>query len=107
MQIAPATYYEQLPPAVRREVRDEELKPDHRVHAANYGVYGARKVWLTLNREGVDVARCTVERLMGELGLVGAVRGKVKRTTISDPAARGLLIWSTASSARRRRTGYG
>ena len=58
-----------------------------RVHADNYGVYGARKVWLTLNREGVPVARCTVERLMRQEGLAGAVRGKVKRTTIPDPTA--------------------
>ena len=58
-----------------------------RVHAANYGVYGARKVWLALNREGIAVARCTVERLMAELGLTGAVRGKTKRTTIADPTA--------------------
>jgi putative transposase len=50
-------------------------------------VYGARKVWLVLNRAGIAVARCTVERLMTELGLTGAVRGKVKRTTIADPAA--------------------
>ncbi|AUN41843.1 hypothetical protein ASU32_19050 [Tsukamurella tyrosinosolvens] len=59
------------------------------MHASNYGVYGARKVWLTLNRERTQdeppITRCTVERLMGELGLVGAVRGKVKRTTLSDP----------------------
>jgi len=47
----------------------------------------ARKVWLQLNREGIVVARCTVERLMGADGLQGAVRGKVKRTTIADPAA--------------------
>ena len=58
-----------------------------RVHAANFGVYGARKVWLQLNREGTPVARCTVERLMRAAGLTGAVRGKVKRTTIADPAA--------------------
>ncbi len=61
------------------------------MHAANYGVYGARKVWLTLNRErpagAAPIARYTVERLMGELGLAGAVRGKVKRTTIANPAA--------------------
>ena len=50
-------------------------------------MYGARKVWLVLNREGIAVARCTVERLMTELGLTGAVRGKVKHTTIADPAA--------------------
>lgn len=62
-----------------------------KVHAQNYGVYGARKVWLQLNRErpadADPIARCTVERLMGELGLRGAIRGKVKRTTIADPTA--------------------
>lgn len=57
------------------------------MHAENYGVYGARKVWLVLNREGVAVARCTVERLMGELGLVGARRGRRVRTTVPDAAA--------------------
>src|SRR3712207_7906693 len=57
------------------------------VHAENYGVYGARKVWLALNRDGVPVARCTVERLMRELGLVGARRGRQHRTTRPDPAA--------------------
>jgi putative transposase len=56
------------------------------VHRENFAVYGARKVWLALNREGIAVARCTVERLMGELGLRGAVRGRIKRTTIADPA---------------------
>ena len=92
-KIAPATYYEhrgRKPTA--REQRDEELKPKiAAAHASNYGVYGARKVWLTLNRErpaeAPPIARCTVERLMSELGLEGAVRGKVKRTTISDPKA--------------------
>ena len=59
------------------------------MHEANLGVYGARKVWRALNREGVPVARCRVERLMRELGLTGAVRGKVKRTTVpADVAAR-------------------
>jgi putative transposase len=57
------------------------------VHQDNYGVYGARKVWLALNREGIPVARCTVERLMRELGLAGVHRGATRRTTISDPAA--------------------
>jgi len=92
-KIAPATYYEhrsRKPTA--REQRDEELRPRiAAVHASNYGVYGARKVWLTLNRERAveepAIARCTVERLMGEMGLAGAVRGKVKRTTISNPKA--------------------
>jgi len=71
-----------------REVRDEALRPEiERIHAANYRVYGARKLWLALNREGIKVARCTVERLMAELGLSGAVRGRVKRTTVADLAA--------------------
>ena len=89
MQIAPSTYYEHLDrEPTRREVRDDELKAHiNRVHGANYGVYGARKVWLTLNREGVEVARCTVERLMSDLGLRGAVRGKATTTTIADPGA--------------------
>jgi putative transposase len=55
-----------------------------RVHADNYGVFGARKVWLVLNRQGIAVARCTVERLMRQAGLRGVVRGKVRRTTIAD-----------------------
>jgi putative transposase len=87
--IAPSTYYEQIArEPSRRQVRDAELS-EHikRVHAANYGVYGARKVWLALNREGIAVARCTVERLMKDLGLSGAVRGRPRRTTIADAAA--------------------
>ena len=57
-----------------------------RVHAANFEVYGARKVWRQLAREGIAVARCTVERLMRQMGLRGAVRGKETRTTIADKA---------------------
>ena len=89
MPIAPSTYYEHhnREPS-RRHVRDEELKAHiSRIHASNYGVYGARKVWLALNREGIAVARCTVERLMADLGLTGATRGKARRTTIADPCA--------------------
>jgi len=89
LKIAPSTYYEHVSrTATAAERRDEGLKAEiTRVHAENYGVYGARKVWLALNREGTAVARCTVERLMRTLGLAGAVRGKIKRTTIPDPAA--------------------
>jgi len=87
--IAPSTYYDasgRLPSA--RSLRDEQLKAAiTAVHEANYGVYGARKVWLALNREGTPVARCTVERLMRELGLAGARRGKRRRTTVPDPGA--------------------
>jgi putative transposase len=85
--IAPSTYYDardRAPSA--RDMRDEFLKVEiARVHAQNYGVYGARKVWVVLNREGVVVARCTVERLMAELGLVGVRRGQRVRTTHADP----------------------
>ena len=89
LSIAPSTYYEHVnKPATARDWRDGLLINEiRRVHAENYGVYGARKVWLQLNREGFAVARCTVERLMRETGLVGAVRGKVKRTTIAGPGA--------------------
>jgi putative transposase len=67
-------------------VRDEALLVEiRRVHAANYGVYGARKVWRQLQREGIEVARCTVERLMRADGLTGVIRGKTRRTT--TPAA--------------------
>ena len=87
VQIAPSTYYAaiaRLPSA--RAVRDEQLKEDiTRVYEENYSVYGAQKVWWALNREGIVVGRCRVERLMRELGLVGAVRGKKVRTTVADP----------------------
>ena len=87
LPIAPSTYYAHVNrKATAREHRDALLLEEiRRVHASNYGVYGARKFWLQLNREGIPVARCTVERLMREDGLAGAVRGKVKRTTIADP----------------------
>jgi putative transposase len=86
-QIAPNTYWvaKKRPPSARA-LRDEELKPQIlRVHTENLDVYGADKVWTQLNREGIRVARCTVERLMGDLGLSGARRGKAyKVTTRSD-----------------------
>jgi putative transposase len=86
--IAPSTFYDARDRSSTRQRRDETLKADiARVHQANYGVYGARKVWLALNREGIPVARCTVERLMRQLGLEGARRGRKRRTTIADPGA--------------------
>lgn len=88
--IAPSTYYDTRDrPASKRAIRDELLAAEiTRVHAENYSVYGARKVWLQLRREDIEVARCTVERLMKKLGLQGARRGKVKRTTTADPQGR-------------------
>jgi putative transposase len=89
LPIAPSTYYEardRRPSA--RSIRDADLKVHiARIHAENLGVYGARKVWRQLNRERIPAARCTVERLMREMGLRGVVRGKTRRTTVPDTTA--------------------
>ena len=94
LPVAPSTYHEHV--AQRRDPsrlsaraqRDEALKPEVlRVFAENFSVYGVRKVWRQMQREGFDVARCTVQRLMRDLGLQGVIRGKPARTTISDKAA--------------------
>jgi transposase InsO family protein len=69
-----------LPPRVRRDA--ELCTSIQRVWGENFRVYGARKVWRQLRRDGIPVARCTVERLMGRLGLRGVVRGRRCRTTI-------------------------
>jgi putative transposase len=82
--IAPGTYYAATsrPPSARA-VRDGQLKAEiTRVWKENREVYGADKVWLELNRQGTAVARCTTERLMGELGLQGVRRGRKVRTTV-------------------------
>jgi putative transposase len=87
--IAPSTYYGAIgrPPSARAR-RDEQLRAAiMRVRQDNYDVYGPRKVWLALNRAGTPVARCTVERLMRQMGLAGARRGKKVRTTVPGPAA--------------------
>jgi len=90
LQIAPSSYYAAVtrPPSARRR-RDAELRVAiRRVWDAHRQVYGADKVWAQLNREGTRVARCTVERLMRELGLRGVVRGQRSvRTTLGDEAA--------------------
>lgn len=71
-----------------RARQDAALKPEvARVFSENFAAYGARKVWRQMMREGVSVARCTVARLMREMGLTGVIRGKPVRTTISDKAA--------------------
>jgi putative transposase len=82
--IAPSTYYaaKSRPPSARA-VRDARLRDEvTRVWKENYEVYGADKVWLELNRQGITTARCTVERLMRDLGLQGARRGRTVRTTV-------------------------
>ena len=93
LPIAPSTYYAharcQTDPERRsRRARRDDVLSTHiqRVWDGNFHVYGARKVWRQLRREGVVAARCTVERLMRRLGLKGVVRGKPVKTTVSDKA---------------------
>jgi transposase InsO family protein len=94
LPIAPSTYHAHIanridPSKLSRRARcDLALKVAiRRVFTENFQVYGVRKVWLQLNREGVAVARCTVARLMRAMGLHGVIRGKPVRTTIQDKAA--------------------
>ena len=106
LQIAPSTYHEhkhrqrdasRLP---ARAQRDIELRVEiHRVWHENFCVYGVRKTWKQLNRENIEVAKCTVRRLMRDLGLRGAVRGKGFRTTIADESA-----WRPADLVHRQFT---
>lgn len=94
LPIAPSVYYEararekdylKIPPRLRY---DEVLRTEiRRIWEDNFQVYGARKVWRQLLRDGFKVARCTVERLMRSEGLQGAIRGRRARTTIPNPAA--------------------
>jgi putative transposase len=93
IEIAPSTYHEHARRRAKPETaplrvkRDATLKQEiQRVYDENYQVYGARKVWHQLKRDGNVVARCTVERLMHNMGLEGVIRGKRVRTTISDKA---------------------
>ena len=94
LPIAPSTYHDHMAkradPAKMsvRARRDMAMKVEvARVFAENFRVYGVRKVWRQMRREGFEVARCTVERLMRSLDLQGVIRGKPVRTTLSDRAA--------------------
>ena len=92
LAIAPSSYHEHAgrlaDPAKRsaRAQRDDEIKVQiKRVHDASFGLYGTRKVWHQLRREGTKVAKCTVERLMRAMGLAGIRRGRKTITTVSNP----------------------
>jgi putative transposase len=89
LQFAPATYYAAKGrPASARRLRDDALKDEiTRIWNEHRRVYGADKVWAQLRREGLKVARCTVERLMRDLGIRGVVRGKIVRTTFPGETA--------------------
>jgi len=89
LQFAPSAYYERKRQSIEPDLRSPRRKTDEalgtairRVWEDNFQVYGARKVWRQLKREGNDMARCTIERLMREMGLQGVIRGRTKRTTI-------------------------
>ena len=94
LAVAPSSYHEhavRLADPGRRPARarrdDEISEAVKRVHENSFGLYGARKVWHQMRREGTKVARCTVERLMRAMGLAGVRRGKKTVTTISNPKA--------------------
>ena len=94
LPIAPSTYYSykarEADPALRsaRAKRDEQLRSEiRRVWEANFQVYGVRKLWRQLGREGITVARCTVARLIRQMGLSGAVRGRRFKTTVPAEVA--------------------
>ena len=94
LPIAPSTYYDHLakradPARLSDRARlDEALRPEiRRVFEENWRVYGVRKIWHQLRREGFDVARCTVSRLMKSMGIQGIIRGKPHRTTVPDKKA--------------------
>ncbi|MEV7042736.1 IS3 family transposase [Amycolatopsis sp. NPDC051061] len=132
-EIASSTYYAaKSRPESARAASDRVLTDKiEQVHEDNYGVYGARKVWAELHRHGIDVARCTVERLMRESGLRGLLRDKSPRTTrpaaetgrpadlvkrdftathvnelwvadITSPPTRGGSTWPRSSTATRK-----
>jgi len=109
LPIAPSTYYEHKARQVDPSRRSERAQRDaflceeiQRVRRENRKVYGPRKVWLQLHREGIEAARCTVERLMKKLGLRGAVREKKVRTTIpaEDAARPGDLVERNFTATR-------
>jgi putative transposase len=110
LQFAPATYYaaNRRQPSPR-QIRDAWLKTEiQRIWTEHRRIYGADKVWAQLKRERIQAARCTVERLMHELGIRGVVRGKVIRAPPGRMRRlRRRRIWSIGASAPRRPTASG
>jgi hypothetical protein len=95
LPIAPTTFYDNM--VKRRDLsrlsdrakRDVELRPEiERVFEENLSVYGVRKIWHQMQREGCDIARCTVAHLMKDMRIEGVIRGKKPRTTVPDKALR-------------------
>jgi putative transposase len=114
LRIAPSAYHERV--AQRQDSarlsawaqRNSALKPEiAHVFAENFAVYGVRKVWRQMMREGFAVVRCTVERLMREMGLAGVIRSKPMCTTISDKTTPCPRNHVNRQFVLRRRTGCG
>ena len=94
LAIAPSTYHARVACRTKPDTAPARVKRDtmlsveiKRVYEANFQVYGVRKVWRQMLREGYNVARCTVARLMKKMALQGVIRGRRVRTTVSDKAA--------------------
>jgi transposase InsO family protein len=109
LKIAPSSYYaHKARPRSARELRDTQLKVEiKRVYDDNFAVYGAEKLWRQLGREGIQVGRDRVARLMRALGIRGVVRGAKRRTTTPTRPTSGPPTWSAATSPRRRPTACG
>lgn len=109
LPIAVSTYYAaKTRPPSRRFVEDERLRAEvERVWESNYRVYGRRKIWAQLNREGIPIGRDRCERLMKQAGIAGAVRGRKPRTTIPDASAPRAPDLVDATGRWMRRTGSG
>ncbi|MFH8717321.1 IS3 family transposase [Streptomyces zaomyceticus] len=89
LELSPSTYFARKKrPKSARRLRDETLIPlIEEIHAESGGAYGTCRITRALRRKDVVVARCTVERLMAELGLEGVIRGRRRRTTVPEPSA--------------------
>ncbi|MCZ7456213.1 IS3 family transposase [Streptomyces sp. WMMC940] len=89
LDLSPSTYFARKKrPKSARRLRDEQLMPlIEEIHAESGATYGARRITRALRRKGIDVARCTIERLMRELGIEGVIRGQRRRTTVPEPSA--------------------
>ncbi|WP_435862011.1 IS3 family transposase [Streptomyces sparsogenes] len=89
LELSESAYYaRKTRPKSARRLRDEQLMPlIEQIHAESGGTYGVRRITRALRRKGVHVARCTVERLMSELGIEGVIRGQRRRTTVPEPSA--------------------
>ncbi|CAM5666987.1 MULTISPECIES: IS3 family transposase [Streptomyces] len=89
LELSPSTYFARKKrPKSARRLRDEQLLPlIEEIHTESGATYGARRITRALQRKGIEVARCTVERLMRELGIEGVIRGQRRRTTVPEPSA--------------------